>query len=528
MNNWIKNAIFYQIYPISFYDSNGDGIGDLNGITEKLSYIADMGYNAIWICPFYKSPFMDGGYDVEDYFSVDSRFGEMEDFENLLAECKRLKIRVIIDLVIGHTSWKHKWFVESAKDEINNYSDYYIWTESNFNKYKDKTVHGLFPRDGGYYVNYYACQPALNFGFNKTEKSGSEGAYSSDNAWQMKYDDERLFPLREEILKIMKFWLGKGVDGFRVDMANSLVKGCVYNSDNDKDVEGNRWLWNNLISEIKSEYPESVFISEWIYAKNAVGKCGFDVDFYAHDISQYNDLFRSEKGSNLLSFFEKGHSYFSSDGRGDAKNFFDYYFSDLSAIEGKGYVSIPSGSHDQVRIAADRDEEDIKVIFAFLMTLKHIPFVYYGDEIAIRHNRKINKDGGYIRTGARTPMQWNEKKNKGFSTAEKLYLPIEYNGNSVEKMKSRADSLLYTVKALIAVRKEYSCLNADGNIEILSSGYPLFYTRSDSKNKLLVALNPSENEYKIKYKYKKAIISHNVETNGGTVMKGRSFLIVEL
>ncbi len=530
MNSWLKDAVFYQIYPTSFYDSNGDGIGDLKGIEQKLPYLKSLGVNAIWLNPFYKSPFMDGGYDVADYYKIDKKFGKMADFTELVKACKKEKIRLIVDLVVGHTSTEHKWFLESAKDEKNKYSDYYIWTNNNFNKYKDKTIHGLFPRDGGYYINYYACQPALNYGFNKVEKDENVVDYCLGNSWQMSYQDERLQPLREEILNIMRFWLKKGVDGFRVDLANSLVKGCVYSSDKDEDVAGNKWLWNLLFSTIKKEYPDCAFIAEWVYAKNAVGKCGFDVDFYAHDIRGYNDLFRNEKGDNLLPTFEQGDNYFSKDGKGNVGEFLRYYLSDLTAIENKGYVSVPTGSHDQVRLAFHKDEETLKVVYAFLLTIKQVPFLYYGDEIAMTHNAKLNKDGGYIRTGARTPMQWTNGKNRGFSTAEELYLPV--NGDrerSVESMEKDKNSLLNTVRKLIKIRKENSCLNADGKIEVLEEkdgGYPLVYRREDDKEEILVAINPGKEKKEISYSVKEVLFTQNAEVQDGKILLNeKSFVI---
>ncbi|MBQ9480765.1 MAG: hypothetical protein IJU84_01210, partial [Clostridia bacterium] len=468
MTSWIKDAIFYQIYPASFYDGNGDGTGDLKGITQKLDYIADLGVNAIWLNPFYKSPFKDGGYDIENYRSVDERFGTVRDFENLVSECKKRNIRIIIDLVIGHTSTEHEWFKKSAKDETNKYSDYYIWTDSIFSKYRDKTIHGLYPRDGGYYVNYYACQPALNFGFNKIEAGGTADNYDNGNGWMMHYTDERLKPLREEVLDIMRFWLDKGVDGFRVDMANSLVKGCVFDSDKDEDIEGNRWLWNILISTIKKEYGEdTAFISEWVNPENAVSKCGFDVDFFAHDIPCYNELFRNEPHTNLLPSFEKGYSFFGKDGKGSIENFINYSLKLNEVLKGKGYYSVPSGSHDQVRLAERKGNDLMKCVFAFLLTYSQVPFIYYGDELGIKHNFSLNKDGGYIRTGARTPMLWNEGKNKGFSLSDEPYLPADTETDSVEKQQRDENSLLNAVKKLISIRKEYECLSADGDLEII-------------------------------------------------------------
>lgn len=532
MVQWLKDAIFYQIYPTSFFDSDNDGTGDLRGITAKLDYIADVGFNAVWINPFYPSPFKDGGYDISDYCNVDKRFGTLDDFDNLVAECKKRGIKVVLDLVIGHTSTEHKWFVESAKYNRNAYSDYYIWTDSNLEKYKDKTIHGLFDRDGGYYINYYACQPALNFGFNSVDKVKKNGSYQSSCSWQMRYDDERLQPLRNQVLDVMRFWLNRGVDGFRVDMANSLVKGCVYNSDKTADVEGIVWLWKKIIPQIKSEYPSCAFISEWVYAKNAVAKAGFDVDFYAHDIDCYNSLFRYEKGSNLLDCFEKGTSYFSQSGQGSATDFVKYYTKDLLAIQGAGYVSVPSGSHDQIRLAKNKSHDLLKTVFAFLLTIKHVPFVYYGDEIGMSHTENINRDGGYKRTGARTPMQWNKEKNYGFSNCEQTYLPVGSACDvNVKDQLADDNSLLNCVKKLIALRKKYSCLNADGEItfdKVKNNGYPLTYVRSDKQGKLLVAINPSEKPCTIKNGGRAVYLHNAVENDGTMVLNGYSFAVMEV
>lgn len=530
MNKWIKDAVFYHIYPISFYDSNGDGEGDLQGIIQKLDYLKDLGINAIWVSPFYKSSFMDGGYDIIDFCSVDERFGTMEDFESLVAKCKQLKIRIIIDLVIGHTSFNAPWFLESAKDEINKYSDYYIWTESNLTKYKDRTIHGLYPRDGGYYINYYACQPALNYGFNVIEKSNDNNdAYSSSNTWQMKYDDERLAPLREEIINVMRFWLNKGIDGFRVDLANSLVKGCKFDSDNDKDNEGMIWLWDRLMSPIRQEYPEVAFVSEWVCPANAVGKCGFDVDFFAHDIECYNDLFRNEKGTNLLPCFEKGYSYFGESDKGDIEPFINYATKTFERIDGLGYFSVPSGSHDQVRISTGKSEDALCATFAFLLTTRHVPFIYYGDELGMSHNFNINKDGGYLRTGARTPMQWDNSFNRGFSTSNKLYLPTnDKTEESVEYQNSRADSLLNTVKTLLKIRASNECLRAEASIEYISSksGDLLIYARKKNDECIYIAINETGNSKVLEFNNKSIVFSRlSYESKGKITIDKHGFVI---
>lgn len=529
MVKWIKDAIFYQVYPTSFYDSNGDGTGDLKGISKKLDYIKDLGANALWINPFYKSPFKDGGYDIEDYYKIDDRFGSMKDFTNLVSECKKRGLKIVIDLVIGHTSTEHKWFKESGKDERNEYSDYYIWTDSIFSKYKDKTIHGLYSRDGGYYVNYYACQPALNFGFNSIEKQDGGDNYDNGNAWQMHYTDERLKPLRKEILNIMRFWLKKGVDGFRVDMANSLVKGCTFYSDKDEDIEGNRWLWDILIGTIKKEYGEEIaFISEWVCPENAVYKCGFDVDFFAHDIPCYNELFRNEPHTNLLPNFEKGYSFFGKDGKGNIKNFLDYALKLNELLKGKGYYSVPTGSHDQVRLAERKDDDLLKCVFAFLLTWSHVPFIYYGDELGIKHNFSLNKDGGYIRTGARTPMLWEDGKNRGFSIADDIYLPADEKTESVEKQENDKNSLLNAVKTLCEIRKKYSCLNTDGEVEIKGYGDDFIeYVRSDDSSKIRVIIKTGKGTKEFTFKGE-TVLSLNCEVASEKCsIKGSGYLILK-
>ena len=534
MNQWLKNSVCYQVYPTSFYDSNGDGVGDLKGICEKLDYIKELGVDVIWLNPFYDSPFMDGGYDVADYYSVNEKFGTMEDFDALIAKAKKLGLRIVIDLVIGHTSDKHPWFIESGKDEKNKYTDWYIWTDSNFNKYTsgNGSIHGLHPRDGGYVINYYACQPALNYGFNKPPRPANpDNAYDLGEYWKMHYTDERLTPLREEILNIMRFWLDKGVAGFRVDLANSLVKDCVPNSDKDEDVEGLKWLWQKMIGQIKSEYPEAGFVAEWVYPSNSVGKCGFDLDYLGHDKQEYNELLRNETHTNILTAFEQGHTYFSADGEGSVQNFLSYTARLYNDVAGKGYFSVPSGYHDIVRVAEKKDEEVLKTVFAFLLTYKHVPFIYYGDEIGMTHAWGINKDGGYIRTGCRTPMQWTNGENRGFSTAKNLYLPVNgVESQSVESMASRADSLLNTVKKLTALRHERPALFADAEQKIVlceNGGYPLVYERTDGKEVICVAINPSAKRAEITLSGE-VLLAQNCQFDGDKItLTGKSFVILK-
>lgn len=528
MNKSLENAILYEIYPTSFYDSNNDGVGDFQGIIQKLDYVKSLGVNVLWLNPFFLSPFQDGGYDITDYREIDPRFGTMKDFEEFVKKAKSLGFKILIDLVIGHTSVQCKWFKESAKQERNKYSDYYIWTDSLFATYKDRCILGLYERDGGYLVNYYACQPALNFGWLDMEYQ-CEGLLHEN--WKMHYLDERLKPLRDEMIDIMKFWMAKGIDGFRVDMASSIVKkhdGTPYEEEEER-VKGIKWVWEVMMGEVKKDYPETIFLSEWNYPSIAVGKCGFDFDYLGHTCEPYDSLFRYEEGTNLMPGFEKGYNYFSKEGKGSIKSLIDYSNKLYKDIEGKGYFSFPSGCHDAIRLmSAVKDEEVVKTAFAFLLTYKHIPFFYYGDELGMKHNFNLRKDGGGIRTGCRTPMQWDNSKNRGFSKADECYLPANTDdGVSVIDEEKDSNSLLNTFKELVKIRNEHNCLNATSDIEFISYDYPFIYKRSDSKEALLIIINPSDKEFDYNIgEFNKPISIHNASLNGNNIHIGKQCYVI--
>lgn len=527
MLTWLENAIFYEIYPTSFFDSDGDGVGDLRGITEKVEYLKNLGITAVWLNPIYKSPSQDGGYDVEDYYAVDPKFGDMQDLDKLIKVFHDNGIKVVLDLVIGHTSVKHKWFTESAKRQRNEYSDYYIWTNSVFDDYPNMII-GLFERDGGYMKNYYASQAALNYGFNKTDEK---------HGWMMRYDDERLRPLREAVLNIMRFYLDKGVDGFRVDMASSLVKnGEKFNADkpfddSDKGLEGIRWLWNKMLGTLRREYRDKVYIAEWVEPQKSIGKCGFDMDFLTHDTLAFNELYRCEPNTNLDSRYEQGRNYFSREGKGSLKKFVRYVEYLYGRMGDKGCFTAATGTHDEVRMPTNKSDDLIKTIFAFLLTLKHIPLIYYGDEIGIGHSFGISKDGGGVRTGARTPMQWNDEKNKGFSLSDEIYLPIyDKAGVDVKTQEGKGNSLLNTVKELIKIRKSNNCFSVSGKQKFYKKGYPCIFTRSDETSCATVIINPSDRPYRIsKARIKgKILLSNNVtQTDKKFIFNGASFLIAK-
>lgn len=214
MPKWLDNAVFYEIYPQTFCDTNADGIGDFQGILEKLDYIRDLGCNAIWLNPCFQSPFGDAGYDVSDYYTAAPRYGTNQDLKRIFQAAHEKGMRVLLDLVPGHTSIEHPWFRESMKPERNAYTDRYVWTNTVWERPDGMDcLRAVSQRDGACAVNFFSNQPALNYGYYKPEKP-----------WQQPVDAPGPRATLEAMKDVMRFWLGMGCDGFRVDMAMSLVK----------------------------------------------------------------------------------------------------------------------------------------------------------------------------------------------------------------------------------------------------------------------------------------------------------------
>jgi maltose alpha-D-glucosyltransferase/alpha-amylase len=481
---WLSSAVFYEIYPQSFYDSNGDGIGDLPGIIEKLDYVQSLGCNAIWINPCFESPFHDAGYDVSDYYKIAPRYGTNSDMKRLFKEAHKRGMHVCLDLVPGHTSIEHPWFKASSQPEKNEFSNRYIWTDTPWYWGCDPTlkfINGFSNRHGNYMTNFFYCQAALNYGFAKPDPK---------EPWQLPTDHPDVKKTRQEIKNIMRFWMDMGCDGFRVDMASSLVK-------KDKDHKKTIELWHDVRKMFDKDYPEAILISEWSYPAQAI-KAGFHVDFLLHcEAPTYTLLFCNENHRNLF-FKTNGLSFFDKNGQGDAaavaKDFLFHY----NKTKKEGFISIPSSNHDTARLMMGRTPRELEVIFAFLLTMPAVPFIYYGEEIGMNYIKDlVSKEGGYNRTGSRTPMQWNNKKNAGFSTApaDKLYLPIDpaKNRPTVEAQEKDKKSLLNAVRQLVQLRKDNPALGTQGKLDFVyakSKKCPMVYTRMLGKERFLIAINP--------------------------------------
>ena len=476
---WLSDAAFYEVYPQSFYDTNGDGIGDLNGITSKLDYIASLGCNAIWINPCFVSPFKDAGYDIADYLMVAPRYGTNKDLYNLFSKAHEKGMHILLDLVPGHTSEQHEWFLQSSLPFANEYTNRYIWTDTAWTAPQDfRCISGRFDRNGNYLVNFFSTQPALNYGFARVTES-----------WQLPVTHPDCLATREAMKDVMRFWLDKGCDGFRVDMAASLVK-------NDNDNKATAEIWSDVRKMYNKNYPEAVLVSEWSNPELAL-KSGFHVDFYLdHPGNGYHSLFRLKdpKTGEPLGFFSKN-------GKGDISLFVDDYLKRYQNSKDYGYISFITGNHDTPRMRRTLNETELKLAYAFIFTMPGVPFLYYGDEIGMRYvEGLISKEGGYDRTGSRTPMQWNKEINYGFSKAseEKLYIPLDTSSDAptVETQISDPQSLLNTVTQIIHLRHANVDLQANSSFTVLyaqKGAYPFIYRRGE----LIIAINPSANSVSV-------------------------------
>lgn len=547
---WLRDGVIYQVYPSSYKDSDGNGIGDIRGVISELDYIESLGVRAIWFNPLFVSGWIDGGYDVIDFYRVDPRFGTNNDMVELIEKAHAKGIKVMLDLVAGHTSDKHPWFIQSSQDTNLQYSDYYIWSDRLPDAKAERDLETMlkdpnymqntigkwmkseYPRNKFYMKNFYACQPSLNYGYANPDPS---------RPWEQGVDAPGPKAVRQELKDIIAFWYGKGVDGFRVDMANSLVK-------NDKDKKEIMNLWREIREWSDKNYPDHVLMAEWGSPKYCLA-AGYNIDM---------DL-NSTKAHNRRMYFDRKHqadggSYFSLNGGqpsvkdlyGNAwpedkidskttaaemlKEYYDYFTDCLESTETMGYFATITGNHDHLRInmGARNTPDQLKVMITWVLTMP-MPILYYGDEIGMRSlvdlpNVEGANHNGKERSGARTPMQWTSGETAGFSTCspDKLYLPVctewspatsypqylDWKKNfeagkvkpiakgeiTVESQDKDPESILNWTRELITLRKSSEALWADSKfIPIFneSQPYPMVYLRSNGKETFLIALNPT-------------------------------------
>ena len=348
MKQWLKDAVFYEIYPQSFYDTNGDGIGDLKGIIEKLDYIKELGCNALWINPCFDSPFKDAGYDVRDYKLIAPRYGTNADAKALFEAAHAKGIHVLLDLVPGHTSEEHAWFKESSKPEKNEYSDRYIWTDTCFSAGDGMPfIGGETDRNGTYILNFFKCQPALNYGYGKCREK-----------WQMPTDAPGPRATVEAVKDVMRFWLDMGCDGFRVDMASSLVKNDTHHK------KYTCAIWRDIAAMLDKEYPEAALLSEWNQPRQSL-KNGFDMDFMLEwQGNGYSWLMRNYDGAIDSDPHNIGKAYFCADSGTGIDKFLDDWLPSYKATRKDGLYCLITCNHDTIRPSAGLTPDELKIAYA--------------------------------------------------------------------------------------------------------------------------------------------------------------------
>lgn len=484
---WWRDGIIYQIYPRSFCDSNQDGIGDLNGITSKLDYLAELGIDAIWLSPIYPSPDVDFGYDVSDYCAIDPKFGTMADFDCLLAEAHKRNIHLIMDLVLNHTSDQHAWFKESRSSRDNPYRDWYLW--------RDPSPKGGCPN------NWQSC-----FGGSGWEYDSKTGQCYFHMFYKEQPDLNWRNPaVRQALLDVFRFWLDKGVDGFRLDVFNAYFK--------DSSFKDNPPAWglrgfnrqNHVydtdqpemypllaeIREIVDDYPEKYIVGETFMST-------------PEKAAQY-------VGKNRL------HAAFNfkfQECKWNAGCFFNVMQRWQQVLGEENWPNYVLNNHD-VRRSATRygrgeDDERLKVAATMLLTLQGTPFLYYGEEIGMRdipisRNEIQDPVGKHYwpffkgRDGCRSPMQWDQSTFSGFSTALPwLKLHQNYSNRNVAIQQDDPNSLLNFYIQLIKIRKSHPALQNGMFISLTYDPQTLLgYLRQNSGQTILVGLNFSRKTNKL-------------------------------
>ena len=494
---------------------------------------------------------MDAGYDIRNYYKIAPRYGTNEDARQLFEEAHKRGMHVIFDYVISYTAIDHPWFVESQKQEKNKYSNYYIWTETNWvdppREFAGSFIKGYGQRNGQFMRNFYWCQPALNFGFANPDP---------DQPWQLPVNHPDVLAMREDLKDVLRFWMDMGADGFRADMAGALVKTRAVRGNEqffNTNENATKLFWREIRQLLEKEYPRGFMVAEWSYPADALDNC-FHVDFF-HWFDGYNDLFQKESW-RILNGVSEGHSYFDAEGKGTITAFLKSYMDQYRKTVGKGYISLPLGNHDNARLGNRRSDKELEIIYAFGFTMPGVPFLYYGNEIGMRQlpGNWPQVEGAYQpRNGARTPMQWSDGKNLGFSTADasKLYLPVDPSPDApnVEAQEKDPNSLLNKTRSLIKLRhSEPALANYAEFVPIYPAAdasspdvYPFVYARAAGKDVVLVMLNPraeaSEATFHINVKFKKTKllagdrfdIKHDKKSGDMTIhMPPTSYAIVKL
>ncbi len=497
---WSTNDTVYQVYPLSFKDTNEDGKGDLKGIIEKFDYLKKiLQVNAIWLCPVYKSPMKDFGYDISDYYKIDPIFGNIKIFEKFVKEAHKHGIKILMDFVPNHTSDQHPWFVESKSSLKNPKRDWYIWHKpkpdgsppNNWLSRFGGSAWTLDKRTNQYYLHtFLECQPDLN--------------------WRNKQ-------VQKEMEKIMKFWLAKGVDGFRLDAVYHIIKDDKFrdNPVNPKYIPGHDDPYRQFLNVYDRGRPETLEILNKFCSIVGQYKNKFLVSevFYKTKMAEMKMYYKlCQQGLhapfnfNFIRLPWNAWAY---------RSFLDNYEENLDAGDCANYVL---GNHDRPRVASRLESRKKARLFAMLqLTLKGMPFIYYGEEIGmsdvpIKKDEQLDPWGKNVpgfdlgRDPHRTPMQWSSQKYAGFSKV-KPWLPVARNYLIFNVKKELADtkSILSLYKKLISFRKKSQAIlqGVYYSLDIRTKDL-LAYIRESEKEKVLVLLNFASRRKKISLPFSSA------------------------
>jgi alpha-glucosidase len=507
--DWWKGAVFYQIYPRSFMDSNDDGIGDLTGITDRLYHLAELGVDAIWISPFFQSPMKDFGYDVSDYRSVDPMFGANEDFDILLARAHDLGIKVIIDMVLSHTSIEHPWFIESRLSKENRKADWYVWADAKPDGSPPNNWQSVFggpawtfdTRRGQYYLhNFLKDQPDLNFHSQKVQ---------------------------DQVLSECEYWLERGVDGFRLDVCNFYY--------HDVDLRDNppRKLDETTSVGVQFEKPYPYVMQRHLYDKSRPENMDFLKKLRSlterygaimtigeiGDDEPYELAVEYTKGEEHLHTAYNTHFMAGTDSAKLTRDMIIEPVTMFQNLSGDAWPSWAFANHDVVRPVTrwgkgiKNKEAFAKMLMKLLLSLRGTVFIYQGEELGLSEASipydKIQDPWGKAlwpewqgRDGCRTPMPWEaDSTHTGFSECHNTWLPIPENhiSKAVNKQKEDPDSVLNTTRAFIQLRKQNPALQR-GTLEFRETDNEniLHFIRETEDQKISCIFNLSEQE--INYK----------------------------
>jgi len=502
--NWWKESVVYQVYPRSFNDSNGDGIGDIRGITEKLDYLKELGIDVIWLSPVYKSPNDDNGYDISDYEDIMDDFGTMEDMDELLKEGNKRGIKILMDLVVNHTSDEHKWFIEAKKSKDNQYRDYYVWRDP---------INGAEPND--------LTSAFSGSAWQYDEESGQYYLHLfSKKQPDLNWENEEV---RNKVYDMMNFWIDKGIGGFRMDVIELIGKIP------DEKIMSNGPKLHEYIKEMNK--------------KTFGGKDLLTVGETWGSTIEIAKQYSNPDDSELSMIFQFEHILLDQQPGKEKWDLKPLELLDLkkalsrwqTGLEGTGWNSLFWNNHDLPRIVSrwgnDKEYrvESAKMLATLLHGMKGTPYIYQGEELGMTNVRfesldeykdieSLNmynerREKGYSheeimesiyakgRDNARTPMQWNESKNAGFTSAEPwIKVNPNYKEINAESQLNDENSIFNYYKKLIKIRKENAVV-VHGEYElILEENKEVFaYTRTLENEKLLVVCNFTANNTVFKY-----------------------------